>query len=67
MSVRENCDRQRIIKQKGTTAMSRCSPHIEQRPGEAVTLPLTKSITLGEDCVYRMVGHVCARGDQRGK
>ena len=47
--------------------MSRCSPHIEQRPGEAVTLPLTKSITLGEDCVYRMVGHVCARGRSEGK
>lgn len=39
--------------------MLQCTLHIFQRPEEAMTLPLTKLVTLGEDCFYHMVGQVC--------
>ena len=53
---------ERIIKQKGTQVMIRYSLHIFQGSGEAATLPLTKSIPLGEHYLYHAVGQgVCMR------
>lgn len=57
----------RIKKQKEAVVIIQYSVHVFHRPGEAVTLPLTKSNILGEACFHHMVGQLQCEREVRRK